>query len=315
MQESSFPYDKERDGYIVNHNMWFEVGAMSLEEAGYDERTMYHREDDGTYRCRKCNAIKIYPVISVRTGEKRWRKIPCECLTEKERKAIEQEEAYRKAESERRRIDRISRAHIPAIYKDVSFSDFSLEGRSNDVQKAYYAVKDYVEHAEDHLNKGDGIYIAGNYGTGKTRLTSSAANELLAKGYTVRFVEFPVMFDAEAASWLSGEKSDTLALRNDFRNADFLFIDDFSHVTLLGKDGKIIEWREQLISSLIYERYNSGRPLIVTSNFPLAKVVEKTDVDMGMLRRINEMCPTQLRMFNHDSIQELRYGDMSWIDN
>ena len=114
----------------------------------------------------------------------------------------------------------------------------------------------YVEHFEEYEAKGIGLLLVGGVGTGKSTIASAIANELLLKGLTVRFTNFSHIMDTWESKLNSTAKLNYLSSLNRHR---LLVIDDYG-----------IERKNSAMSELVYKvingRYESKRPMIITTN-------------------------------------------------
>ena len=177
---------------------------------------------------------------------------PCGC--EGERKAEEKraaaELAEKKLKAQRARQARYLKAGIPKRF---------LEATVQLPQSAAFLSG----FAEAH---GQGLYIHGKSGRGKTYAASALAKEFVDAGYSVTFTTAGRMLEAVKSTFDgNGSTADELAR---YTACDVLVLDD------LGKENTR-EWSMNTIFMVLNERYEAMLPTILTSNFSPAEIAGK----------------------------------------
>lgn len=129
----------------------------------------------------------------------------------------------------------------------------------------YDRCKKYCAVAEKVIEKGIGVYLWGDKGTGKTHLSLCMAFELL-NNYSVYFTTLKEIFADDH--------------RESYKDADFLIIDDIGTEAL--KD-----WTQEVLYEIVNERYIQHKPTIYTSNYTLRELSTK-GFAVRTLDRINE---------------------------
>lgn len=236
-----------------------------------------YRGEDGWLYCKQCHERRTRP--GLRCAEI-YRK--CKCQTEAEER---QKEIERQAEKQRR-IDRlINMSLLGERYKNANFENTELGSKSFNV--AYKRCKKYCEVASQVLDRGIGIYLFGDKGTGKTRLTACMANNLMIKHhYTTLFTNFSEISKEIRESFNKNTESERKILHR-LSEVDFLFIDDLG-VERVTK-GEQDLWLQEKIYDVINARYNNKAPVIFTSNFSLRELIETRGIDDRTVDRIMEM--------------------------
>ena len=206
----------------------------------------------------------------------------CKCQAEERDK---QEELERQKEKQRI-VDKIKQASLLGEkYKNVSFEN--TDTSNDDFYKIYSRCKKYCEIADVVLEKGIGIYLFGNKGTGKSRLTACMANELMNNYYTVLYTNF-----SEISKYIRGTFNKFGDTEYDFlerlTSIDFLFIDDFG-TELVTKNNQDL-WLQEKVFEVVNKRYNNNKPIIFTSNYSLRQLIEERGIADKTIDRINEMC-------------------------
>lgn len=189
---------------------------------------------------------------------------------------------------------------IPARYRGVSFDRPPVSDMSRDMSTRHVvqATRDYVEGIDENIAAGRGLWLMGNTGTGKTTLGMLVAKEALAAGKTVGVYFTPRLLTRIRQTYQEAESNS--AYDDFFRrvtSVDLLYIDD------LGSE-RHTDWVVEQLYALINERYESQRPMLVTSN-------SDSDVDKGQrqleeqigprtVSRLVEICGDPLPLFGPD---------------
>lgn len=232
-------------------------------------------KDDIIY-CKKCNTPRMC------MGFTRMVRCICDCQAKERDRQIEIERQIEK----QKRIDKIKQTSLLGEkYKNVSFEN--TDTSNEDFKKIYVRCKRYCEVADKVLDKGIGIYLFGNKGTGKSRLTACMANELIHNYYTVLYTNF-----SEISKYIRNTFNKTNDSEYEFlerlTNVDFLFIDDFGTELVTKNDQDL--WLQEKVFEVINKRYNNNKPIIFTSNYSLRELIEERGVADKTIDRINEIC-------------------------
>lgn len=202
-------------------------------------------------------------------------KVACLCVQKQQ-----EQEAVRIAKEKRAQWlkERQMRAQINKRYENAFFATTDAD-RGESFQKAFGIAKKYVENFARHLDNYAGMYLWGKVGTGKTHLAYCIANELLAKGYLVIVTSFSdiVRLLKKPYDQMTVDE-DTLFFN--LTNADLLVIDDLGYEQLT-------DFTSEKINSFVNLRYNSMKPMVITSNFQPTELVQK-GFELKTIERINE---------------------------
>lgn len=175
---------------------------------------------------------------------------------EAERKATEEEEKRRRAM--RRRVERLlGESGIKRRFQQRTFQNFHTDTPGR--KKNYGIAKEYADNFAYHQARGDGLYIEGTNGTGKTHLAAAIALQLIHEGVPVicktssdLLLDIKKSFDGDGV-----RESDVLDI---YKRVDLLIIDD------LGKE-QCSDWSMSTLYSILNDRYEDMKPTIVTTNY------------------------------------------------
>lgn len=152
-------------------------------------------------------------------------------------------------------------AGIPKRYYDMSFEYLKQHGTfPKENTDAYRIVNNYRQNLEENLNTGKGLILRGPAGTGKTSLGVCLLKEALKIGKGCLMILMPNLLD----NMLTLSKGDSVAFLNyeqKLRNIPLLLLDDF------GAEYSKSEWVAAKVESIIIDRYNRMRPIILTTNY------------------------------------------------
>ena len=128
-----------------------------------------------------------------------------------------------------------------------------------------------------------GLYLSGNFGSGKSYLISAMLNELVKKGYKAAFVYYPNFLRSLKAAFNSD-------FDNQFeyaRKADLLLLDD------IGAEN-VSSWsRDEILGPIIQYRMDEKLPTFFTSNLSIDELEihlseSKDKIDKLKAKRIIE---------------------------
>lgn len=225
-----------------------------------------YTDSEGYIVCGSCGGRKqVYvPLLE--------RKVRCLCKCEAGwRNQQEAEEKKRRAEEERRAVFApVKVLNIqPNRLKQAYFANYAVNANN---EKAFMIARRYVNEFKYNSR---GLMIFGTVGTGKSYLASCIANELEKKGVLYCFTS---MIKIISKSFDEEEAIDLLATIN------LLIIDD------LGAERKS-EYALERVYDVIDSRYNSNRPIIVTSNMTPREMLNTDNITLKRIYdRLFEQC-------------------------
>ena len=267
-------------------NSIFEEGVRNIPE-GY--------EKDGLIHCPECHTPRQTVIEHPFSGEKK--KVGCVCRCQQER--MRSEEA-RKREEERR--ERLRKARMGSFEEsDCASMTFDNDDRQNpDLSKA---MRNYAEHFGTFREKGQGLLLFGDVGTGKTYYSACIANRLLDDGYTVLMTNFPTLI---AKMQRDAFKTDFVKLLVGY---DLLILDD------LGVE-RSSEYMQEQVYAIIDARYRARKPILVSTNLTADELKNPKDVMAARIygRMLERCLPVRVNGANRRK-QNTCYKEMQAILN
>jgi DNA replication protein DnaC len=177
---------------------------------------------------------------------------------------------------------------IPPKYRGVSFDRPPVTEIPKDVVKV---VREFCADLQVNLDEGRGLWLYGDPGTGKTTLAMLVSRITLERGRSVAIYSMPKLLTRIRRTYDERPNEQTYAeLFERLATVDLLHIDD------LGAENRT-EWVLEQLYSLINERYEAQRSLIVTSNQDYGGLEEA--LGARIVSRLSDMCEA-LPLFGED---------------
>lgn len=199
--------------------------------------------------------------------------VPCMCSCMKQR-----EEARRREDAERERLQRIERLRQQAFPEaELRGCTFDRDDGAN--EKVSRICRGYAGQFVRMKSEKRGLLLYGTVGTGKTFLAACVANAVVDQGYPALVTNFFRLSNA-----VSGQRKDAQAFLDDLRAYDLLVIDDLAAE-------RDTEYMAELVLNLVDTRYRQGLPLIVTTNLTGEELRKPAELRRARTySRLLEMC-------------------------
>lgn len=228
--------------------------------------------DDGLAYCKNCHTPRVCCI------EDSYFPVACKC----------REEAYKKAENERKLHERKVKAEEyrcnSALGKHIRNCTFETATIIPNNKEVYQMCRNYCFHADKMYTAGVGAYLYGVPGVGKTHLTACMGNALADKLYTVLFTSF-VEIERKLKEGF-GNNSAQSAVLNKAETVDFLFLDDVGAENVKAGTG----WLQTIAFDLINTRINAKKPTIYSSNYRISALMANCNYEERTAHRIKGSC-------------------------
>ncbi|MBP3573244.1 MAG: ATP-binding protein [Prevotella sp.] len=246
----------------------FDNIAQAAEQAAATG-TPTHREADGLLHCDICGEKK-QTVVEI-LGEKRT--VRCICKCEQEAKELKE-----KAIKDRERLRKIEKMRIKG-FEQAEMQGWTFENDDGKQPKVTEAAKAYCKNFEHFRAEGKGLVFYGKVGTGKTYAAACIANELISQGVPVLMTNFARIINRIQSSFEG--RQEYIDSLNDF---DLIIIDDLAAE-------RNTEFVNEIVYTVIDARYRAKKPLIVTTNLGLDKMMNETEINRQRIySRVLQLC-------------------------
>ena len=182
---------------------------------------------------------------------------------------------------------------IPPRYRGVSFErpPVSDMARHAETRDAVDRVRGFIDEIDSKLEKGKGLWLFGDTGTGKTTLAMLVSKEALEKGHSVAIYSLPKLLARIRRTYEEEPGQDSYsAFFQRLTSVDLLHIDDF------GAE-KRSDWVLEQLYALVNERYEDERSIMLTTNMTVDKLEEQ--IGRRTVSRLTETCE-QVPLFGAD---------------
>jgi DNA replication protein DnaC len=176
---------------------------------------------------------------------------------------------------------------IPKIFRGVSFDRKPICDMDPWIVSP---IRRFTESIGENVENGRGLWFYGDVGTGKTSLAMLIAGRALDEGWSVAVYSVPRLLTELRASYDADSRESFFSLFKRLTTVDLLVLDD------LGSERQT-EWVLEQLYSIVNERWQDQRSVIVTSNIP------KAETPVGALRK--QIAELQKRSDQHSSAREL----------
>ncbi|MBA2442060.1 MAG: ATP-binding protein [Rubrobacter sp.] len=199
--------------------------------------------------------VEFPPALQRKFGKMgEWDYHPCTPECEKKNEQREWELMRRDARVENLQ-DKSGLSKRMRNYTFANFKPFVSPGATKAAEK----VEEYLKNWKENREAGNGLYLGGGVGTGKTHLAVAVMNELIQRERVPSlFVTVPELLDN-----LRGAYNDPGKNLDEWmeavKNADLLILDD------LGSE-KATLWVQERLFVIINHRYRETLPTVITSN-------------------------------------------------
>jgi DNA replication protein DnaC len=184
----------------------------------------------------------------------------------------------RPARIERRRARSLS-AVIPRKYRGVSFDRPPVNGMHEITVRP---VRQFVRNIGGRLEEGQGLWLFGKPGTGKTSLAMLVSKAALDAGHSVAIYSLPRLLAEIRSTFETDSDGSYLDFTDRLAAVDLLHIDD------VGAENTT-SWVLEQLYTIVNARYEDERSIVITTNIEESdKLAEQ--IGQRTVSRLEEMC-------------------------
>jgi DNA replication protein DnaC len=188
-----------------------------------------------------------------------------------------------------RALSRRMGSGIPKRFRGVSFDRKPICDLDPSLLRH---VRSFLNKLDEHVEAGRGLWFAGDVGTGKTSLAMLVSRSAIEAGHSVAIYSLPRLL-AEIKDTYERDSDDSyMRLFRRLCAVDLLHLDD------LGVE-RPTEWVLEQLYSIVNERWQDRRSIIVTSNLmDMDKLREQ--IGFRTVSRLVEICDEPYPIYGAD---------------
>lgn len=171
---------------------------------------------------------------------------------------------------------------IPRKYRGVSFDRAPMPQLEQVNPYVIREVRGFVREIDKRLERGKGMWITGDVGTGKSTLAMLISKAALSEGYSAAIYSVPHLL-ATVRDTYSAERGER-SYMDFFRRLSRV---DLLHLEDLGAE-KQTDWVLEQLYSLVNQRYEDQRSILATTNLPYHQLEEQ--IGARTASRLAEIC-------------------------
>jgi DNA replication protein DnaC len=183
---------------------------------------------------------------------------------------------------------------IPKAFRGVSFDREPVPSLQREYPHVLRKVALYCQSISDQVAAGRGLWFTGDFGTGKTTLAMLISKAALERGHSVAIYSLPRLLAELRKTFDESSEMKYLQLLDGLASVDLLHVDD------VGAE-RTSEWVLEQLYSIVNDRYEEQRALLLTTNLRPDELVEQ--IGERTVSRIMEICGDPLALFGHDHRQ------------
>ena len=155
---------------------------------------------------------------------------------------------------------------MPSDIRRAKLDDYNGDGRVDALGKSLDFIDNYLH--QDGFTPG--LYLAGDFGVGKTYLLGAIANELFKNDVHTTLMHFPT-FAVEMKNSIGSNS--VLAKVNKIKDAEILMLDD------IGADSMSSWIRDEVLGVILQYRMQENLPTFFSSNFSMNELEKHLSVN------------------------------------
>jgi DNA replication protein DnaC len=186
---------------------------------------------------------------------------------------------------------------VPKRYRGVSFERPPVPEIARVAPDVVQAVRRYAGEIGSQLDAGQGLWLMGDVGTGKTTLAMIVSKAAIEAGRSVAIYSLPRLLGLIRAA--IDTDAGMIAFLDRLAAVDLLHIDD------LGAENTT-DWVLEQLYTIVNSRYEDERAMIVTTNLRYENLIEQ--LGERTVSRLVAICGNGLPLFGQDDRRALRHA-------
>jgi DNA replication protein DnaC len=184
---------------------------------------------------------------------------------------------------------------LPKRYRGVSFERPPVPEIARVAPEVVQTVRRYIAEIDAQLDSGQGLWLMGDVGTGKTTLAMIVSKAALDAGRSVAIYSLPRLLSLIRAA--IDTEAGMVGFLERLAAVDLLHIDD------LGAENTT-DWVLEQLYSIVNTRYEDERAMIVTTNLKYEDLIDQ--LGERTVSRLVAICGNGLPLFGQDDRRSLR---------
>jgi DNA replication protein DnaC len=178
---------------------------------------------------------------------------------------------------------------IPRRYQGVGFDRPPVSDIARIAPEHVRIVRRYVENIDANLDRGKGLWLEGDVGTGKTTLAMLVSKAALDAGRSVAIYSLPRLLSLLRESM--DQEGGLVDFLERLGEVDLLHIDD------LGAENRT-DWVLEQLYSIVNARYEAERAIVATTNLMPDALSEH--LGARTVSRLVEICGDPIPLYGQD---------------
>ena len=202
------------------------------------------------------------------------------------KEAIEATRQLKKQELEKKIKYFLNISNLPVRWKEYTFENSKILSKEENIikQKLEY----YCEHFKEAKDRGLGLYLCGEIGTGKSFYSLCVFNELLKNNYKVYRTTLNGIYQRIQSTFSNFNNLTEEKVFKDLLEADLIILDD------LGKENISETWGKSKLYTIFNFFYEKEKGIIISTNLGKEEIANFMDTqgNDALLDRFRERLDT-----------------------
>jgi DNA replication protein DnaC len=161
--------------------------------------------------------------------------------------------------------------YAPSRFQNLSFDALPLSGIAERHAPAAGVIRRFADRIVENIRRGQGLWLLGNKGTGKTTLAYYVAQQARAGGFSVLTRNTTDLLNELRDSYKIDAQPTTREIINAVTQVDLLHLEDVAVP-------RPNDWVLEQLYTVVNRRYEYNKSLVITSDFPRGAPVNPEDL-------------------------------------